>query len=308
MEQQDKPFPAWPKMQRNVSMADYSTLRAGGRAAGFIDVEGKAELQELLKYLRREEVCHRVIGRGSNILVTDAGYPGVIIRLRGEFNRISSKAECADRGIIRVGAGCSMAKLISWCSKEELSGLEFMHGIPGSVGGAMRMNAGAWGKEIGSLVQVVELVDSNGQVRNLEKTGLKFSYRRLSLAAGEDATGLGDTIISGVTLLLRPGTEAEIRSRCADYQARRKGKQPAGIASAGSFFKNPANDSAGRLIEAAGLKGISCGDAMVSPVHANFIVNNGMAGATEIITLMHRVQKGVWKEFGVQLEPEVEII
>ncbi len=308
MKQQDKPFPAWPKMLRDVSMADYSTLRAGGRAAGLIDVESGDELRVLLDYLNKNRYPHRVIGKGSNILVTDAGYAGVIIRLRGKFNRISRKDERAGRGIIRIGAGCSLAKLISWCSKEALSGLEFMHGIPGSVGGAIRMNAGAWGKEIGSLVQVLELVDSNGQVCSLEKTGLKFSYRRLSLADGENATGLGDTIITGVTLLLRPDAEAEIRSRCADYQTRRKGKQPVGVASAGSFFKNPANDSAGRLIEAAGLKGISCGDAMVSPVHANFIVNNGTAGATEIIDLMHRVQKGVWKKFAVQLEPEVEII
>jgi UDP-N-acetylmuramate dehydrogenase len=314
-QQRDRLAESWPGMQFDVSMAAYSTLRAGGRADGFIDVHTLTELRNLLVQLNEEQLVCRVIGRGSNILVTDSGYPGVIIRLKGEFSKIDFQAGGSDfvetgaesefekNAVVRTGAGCSIAGFVSWCGKQGLSGLEFMVGIPGSVGGALRMNAGAWGGEIGERLQAVELVDSQGHVHHIRASKLRLSYRKLELADG----GIDSMVVTSATFRLNSDKQEQIRSRCMRYLERRRGKQPAGATSAGSFFKNPSGDSAGRLIEAAGLKGVCCGQAMVSPVHANFIVNTGRATATDILVLMERIQTAVFQRFAVKLEPEVRI-
>jgi len=307
--QRDQLAADWQTMQFDVSMAECSTLRAGGRTAGFIDVQTLNELTGLLEQLNRLQLPFQVIGRGSNILVADQGYAGIILRLKGVFlamDRLEQSGSAPEGTAVTVkaGAGYSMAGLVSWCSSNDLAGLEFMAGIPGSVGGAVRMNAGAWGKEIGGQLLAIELVDSQGQVRQLQRADLQMSYRKLALESGS----LANRVIVSATLELVVDDEEQIRARCRDYLSRRKGKQPAGVASAGSFFKNPAGDSAGRLIEAAGLKGASQGGAMVSPVHANFIVNTGRATATDILQLMERVQAEVWQQFAVRLEPEVQIL
>ena len=290
----------------DVDMAAYSTLRAGGRAAALVDVHSREELRNLLGRLEAEQISCRVIGRGSNILVSAQGYPGVIIRLQGELKEITPQAGHDEPGgsvVIMAGAGCSMAALVSWCTRHGLTGLEYMAGIPGSVGGAVRMNAGAWGHEIGDRLHDVECIDYSGRLYRVPLSGLTLSYRRLALKEGDPER----MVIVSAAFALEAGDAGLIRRRCRDYLERRRGKQPAGVASAGSFFKNPAGDSAGRLIEAAGLKGVRCGQAMVSPVHANFIVNTGGATAADIMALMQRVQKGVFDRFGVRLEPEVQI-
>ena len=292
-------------VQWDVDMADYSTLRAGGRAAALITVESFEELRSILRLLQQEAISCLVIGRGSNILVSDKGYPGVVIRLRGSLQGIRQESEspAAGKVVVTAGAGCSMAALLSWCTRQGLSGLEFMTGIPGSVGGAVRMNAGAWGHAIGEQLQEIDCVDVSGCSRLIAKSGLTLSYRHLSLKEGE----IGQMVVVRAAFILAEDAEEEIAKRCREYMERRRGKQPAGVASAGSFFKNPAGDSAGRLIEAAGLKGTGCGQAMVSPVHANFIVNTGGATAADIIDLMHLVQQEVFARFAVRLEPEVRI-
>jgi UDP-N-acetylmuramate dehydrogenase len=293
------------KVQWDVDMSDYSTLRAGGRAAALVTVEDFEELRSILCLLKQEEIRCLVIGRGSNILVSDKGYPGVIIRLKGSLKGIRQENEtlAAGKVIVKVGAGCNMAALLSWCTGQGLSGLEFMTGIPGSVGGAVRMNAGAWGAAIGELLHEVELIDFSGCSRRVSKSGLTLSYRDLALKEG----AMEQMVIVRAGFVLAEDDIEEIKKRSRSYLERRQGKQPAGVASAGSFFKNPAGDSAGRLIEAAGLKGTGCGQAMVSPVHANFIVNTGGASATDIIELMQLVQQQVFRQFGVHLEPEVRI-
>jgi UDP-N-acetylmuramate dehydrogenase len=300
-------------MQFDVPMASYSSLRAGGRAAALIDVHRLSELCELLEQLHEQQLAFRVIGRGSNILVTDKGFPGVIIRLKGELEQVdtieasdSLKTEKSEDGesLVKAGGGCSLGRFLSWCTKQGLSGLEFMAGIPGSVGGAVWMNAGALGGEIGDCLHSLECVDCCGNVIQVPRSELRLSYRKAEFA-GRNIDAL---IVSSASFRLRPGVQEEIRSRCVDFLARRKGKQPTGVASAGSFFKNPAGDAAGRLIEAAGLKGCCCREAMVSPVHANFIVNTGKSTATDILTLMQLVQESVFQKFAVRLEPEVEII
>lgn len=292
------------KVQFDADMAACCTLRAGGRAAALIDVENVEELSRLLAFLAEEQITFLVIGRGSNLLVADSGWSGAIIRLKGAFNAVTVQERRDEAGIIKAGAGCPLGRFVAWCSKHGLAGLEFLVGIPGSVGGAVRMNAGAWGQEIGSCLLELEAVDRQGHVQQIPAENLRLSYRNLALTEGS----LAELVITAAVFRLSPDHEENSRRRCAAYLAQRKGKQPTGTASAGSFFKNPPGDVAGRLIEAAGLKGLRCGGAMVSPVHANFLVNSGGASATDIITLMEQVQAAVAARFGIRLEPEVRII
>lgn len=292
------------QLRFDAPMAEYCTLRAGGKAAALVDVQSTEELRRLLTLLAEEEIKFLVIGRGSNLLVTDSGYFGAIIHLKGEFNALAVQERGPDYALVKVGAGCALGKLVSWCSGQGLAGLEFLVGIPGSVGGAVRMNAGAWGQETGAWLAAIELVDKEGHVRRIAAGDLRLSYRNLALADGE----LGSGMITAAWFRLAADQPEHIRARCAAYLERRKGKQPAGAASAGSFFKNPPGDFAGRLIEAAGLKGASCGGAVISPVHANFIVNNGGATAADILALAEQAQTEVLARFGICLAPEVKII
>ncbi len=307
--QQRSSLASWcsDRVKWDVDMAEYSTLRAGGKVAALVDVQNLEELSTLLAKIGADQIPCRVIGRGSNILVAEQGFSGVILRLKGTMNEITLQADEQlpdEVAVIRVGAGCSMAACVSWCTRQGLRGLEFMTGIPGSVGGAVWMNAGAWGGEIGQCLHVVEFADFSGQLHRVDVAELSLSYRKLAWP-GRD---LEQMVIVAATFGLQHGSELEIRKQCRSYLEQRRGKQPAGVASAGSFFKNPQGDSAGRLIEAAGLKGVRCGQAMVSPMHANFIVNTGRATAGEIIALMEQVQETVQQKFGVRLEPEVRIL
>jgi len=291
----------------DVAMADYCTFRAGGKAEGLLVASTRKELATLMCWLRENDVCWRVIGRGSNILVQSQGFGGVVIVLGGDFCSV----DCTDGTTVedqvlrvRVGAGSSVASLVGWCSSHEISGLEFMVGIPGSVGGAVRMNAGAWGNEIGNCIDTVSYIDKEGKIHDASSDNLVFSYRQMHLKEGI----LEDGIIIETVLKLKPGKQKEMIEQCRQYLDKRRDKQPLGVASAGSFFKNPVGDSAGRLIDEAGLKGLCKGHAMVSTKHANFIVNVGRASADDIIELMKEVQEKVYLHSGVTLEPEVHLL
>ncbi len=291
----------------DADMAGYCTLRAGGRAEALIKVGSRAELAGLLCWLEDNGIRWRVIGRGSNILVSGQGFRGVLIVLQGDFCAIAGNGGDADPAagsLVEAGAGCPMSQLVAWCSRHGLAGLEFMTGIPGSVGGAVCMNAGAWGRAVGDCLAFVEFVDRAGRSCRVPGAELVFSYRRLR----PRAAGLHDAVVTGAGFVLQPGDTGKIQERCRAYLARRREKQPAGVASAGSFFKNPEGDSAGRLIEAAGLKGFRAGRAMVSFEHANFIVNTGQASADEIIELMDEIRKRVFRNSGIMLEPEVHLL
>ncbi|MCL7486689.1 MAG: UDP-N-acetylmuramate dehydrogenase [Desulfobulbaceae bacterium] len=288
-------------------MAEYCTFKVGGKAEALVVATGRTELESLMHWLRENGVSWQVIGRGSNILVQSAGFNGVIIILGGRFGAIDPVDDPGTEGQevkVRVGAGCSVAHLVGWCARRHLRGIEFLVGIPGSIGGVVCMNAGAWGSEIGERVVTVTCIGQEGVTRTLAREQLDFSYRRLQLNKGS----LADSIIVEVVLRLHPGTGEEIRAQCREYMNRRRAKQPMGAASAGSFFKNPSGDSAGRLIDAAGLKGLRRGDAMVSSRHANFIVNTGQATADDIVALMKEVQQKVYLHSGVMLEPEVHLL
>jgi UDP-N-acetylmuramate dehydrogenase len=291
------------KCHFDVPMAAYCTLRAGGRAAALAEVEDLSDLQKILRLCSTEAIKVLPLGRGSNILFADSGYSGLV--LRPLVQEIQQQGEDSQRTVVvRVGAGLSLARFVTWSSREGLTGAEFLTGIPGSVGGALCMNAGAWGAEIGSLLKALEAVDGQGRLHDIPAEDLRPSYRRLAWTAGP----LHDMVLTAAQVRLQAGNEEEIRRRCAAVLLQRKAKQPKGVASAGSFFKNPPGDFAGRLIEAAGLKGRRQGQAMISPVHANFLVNIGGATATDLIALMHLVQQVVFERFGVHLEPEVRIV
>jgi UDP-N-acetylmuramate dehydrogenase len=286
-------------------MAQFSTLKVGGPADAVISVQNTADLKRLVQWLKENNIDWWVVGKGSNILVPDNGLAGVIILLEGDFRSIEKITASAplvhdEKILIRAGGGCLLTKLVTYCTSQGLSGLEFGVGIPGSIGGALVMNAGAWGYEIGSLVDSVIHMDSNGSIFSAQGKSLGFTYRKWSMPK--------NTILLSATFVLTRGNKEDIKAACREYQDLRRKNQPLAEPSVGSFFKNPPDDSAGRLIEEAGLKGFSIGGAKISEKHANFIINTGEASATDIFNLMHIIQQEVQKRFGIQLEPEVHIL
>jgi UDP-N-acetylmuramate dehydrogenase len=276
-----------------------TTLKVGGPADALIRPASRNELIDLVGRLTAAEVPWRVIGGGSNILVADQGVEGVVIVLGRSFSAIQAVAADGGRQVV-VEAGCALARLSSWCHEQALSGMEFVTGIPGTVGGAIMMNAGASGGEIAQVITEVELLDHQGQLERRALTAHDFCYRGWRHPHAK-------VVVTG-TFTLHPAERAIIGQRCHQLALQRREKQPKGVASAGSFFRNPPGDAAGRLIEQAGLKGLTIGGAQVSEVHANFLVNTGQARAADLLALMRQVQGKVQERFGITLEPEVEFM
>ncbi len=306
----EKKVSNWPEQLRDLwsgeiewdsPMARWCTLQVGGPARAIAIPASREELQSLIAVLAKLGVCWRVIGRGSNLLVSDAGYEGVIVMLGRKFATIDKRAgKKADETLVQVEAGCSLMKLVNWCVAQGLQGLEFAAGIPGSVGGAVVMNAGAWGKEMSEALTSVVFLRGSGEFVERKKGELAFSYRHL------ETEGM---LVVAAEFLLQAGDHQALDIRCGQLMRDRKEKQPQGQANAGSFFKNPAGlPAAGKLIQDAGLKGLRVGGAQVSEVHANFLVNTGSATAQDFLDLMRLVQEKVLERFGVRLEPEVHIL
>lgn len=289
------------KIRWHEPMADYTTYRIGGPAEALVFPESSSEIARLLQVLRRLDVPSLLLGRGSNVLVADSGVRGVVIVLGRSFGAIEIVGQTAAGVLIRVEAGCALARLVNWTVEQGLAGLEFAVGIPGSVGGAIVMNAGAWQQEMRDVLEQVTLMDGCGAVAVRPVTQMAFSYRSWGEAS--------DRIALEGRFLLAPDDKEEIRRRCLANLAKRRARQPRMAASCGSFFKNPGGGrTAGQLIDQAGLKGVRVGGAMVSPVHANFLVNCGGATASDILNLMKVVQDRVAETFGVLLEPEVRFV
>ena len=284
----------------NESMAKFTTYGVGGNAEAIIFPAGIRELGQLLKGIRRVNIPCRLIGGGSNILVADEGLRGVTLILGKRFSKITVLEDVDDRVYVKVEAGCSLAKLVNWTMEQGLSGLEFAVGIPGSVGGALVMNAGAWGSEICQVISSVTVMDGNGDYTVKKLEDFHYTYR----AWGEKE---GSLAVEGVFKLQRADKVA-IKKTCQKLVVKRKKQQPK-EASCGSFFKNPKHEkTAGQLIDEAGLKGEKVGGAMVSPVHGNFLVNTKNATAQDLIKLMKMVQRAVKERFDVFLEPEVKLL
>ena len=288
----------------DAPMQGWTSFRIGGPADALVTPESVVELQAVLALCAEEKIDWRIIGRGTNLLVPDDGYRGVIIVLGDGFKTITRNDDAEIPGVVvRTGCATALSRLADWNGEQGLSGLEFTAGIPGSVGGAVAGNAGAWGTEIGDVVSRLHLVDAK-ETKILTSQQLKFGYRYL-----ENLKALrGGWVIIEVEFLLQNDTSEKIRQTMRTYRNARREKQPVGMPSAGSFFKNPEGDSAGRLIDSAGLKGLSVGDAEVSLKHANFLVNRGNARAADVIALMKDIQSRVKQNSGILLEPEVHFL
>ncbi len=274
-------------------MSLHTSFRIGGEADLFVRVDTKKALSDILRYCNRVEMPYFVLGRGTNLLVGDKGYRGVILQLCGEMEQIR-----IDGDMLTAGCAASLPAVAKAAADQGLSGLEFAAGIPGSLGGAIVMNAGAYGGEMKQVVKNVCVYDADGEEMNLDNDTMEFSYRS-SILKDRPFTAVE------VTMKLSPDSKDEIFARMDEYSRARREKQPLEYPSAGSTFKRPEGHFAGKLIMDAGLRGLRVGDAQVSEKHCGFIVNIGQATAEDVNELMEEVQMRVKKQLGVRLEPEV---
>jgi UDP-N-acetylmuramate dehydrogenase len=283
------------KIRRAVPMSEVTTFKIGGPADWILYPQGMEDLQIVIALCREDGMQYLPLGNGTNLLASDRGVREPLINLsRGlrEIRRQGTK--------VMVGAGLGLPQLLRFCATNGLSGLESLAGIPGTVGGGIRMNAGSWGMEIGDRISSLTVMDRAGGIRWLKHEEVTFDYRQINLPAEE--------IILQGEFSLHMGEESKIRKGIEDFLRRRKETQPLFQPSAGSIFKNPPDMPAGKLIEEVGLKGIRRGDAMVSPLHANFIVNVGTAQARDVLELIRLIRERVYQERGTRLELEVQII
>ncbi len=281
------------------SLDRYTSLRVGGRADVLVFPQNIEELGELVHFLRETDHPFQVAGNWTNLLVRDGGYRGVIIAMKN-LCRITWEQEGRDHVMVDAQAGVSLAELVRFTVEHALAGMTFCAGIPGSVGGAVIMNAGAYGSEVKDVLYKTQLMDHQGVIVDRLRNELHFEYRRLDVPVG--------TIVLGAAFCLERGDRQRIRQMIDDIMDRRKQKHPLNYPNAGSIFKNPAGHSAGLLVEAAGLKGLQIGGAKISERHGNFIINTGGAKAVDILALIERVQEEVLKQTGIALETEVRII
>lgn len=285
-------------------LARYSSFAIGGPADALLVVKKKEDVVPLLTFLDKESLAWRVLGKGSNLLIRDSGYRGVVIILGGEFSEIYGVRQSgADAISVSVGAGCSVTKLNHYCSSRGLGGLVFSYGIPGTLGGALCMNAGAWGKEMAQVVTDVGVITKTGYEK-LSGQDLDFTYRSWP----RFTSYLGRGLIVDVTLSLFSADAKTLEEEARKLLKKRQAIQPHNYPSGGSVFKNPQGDSAGRLIELCGFKGETVGGAMVSEKHANFIINRGKATAQDVLTLIEKILLEVKKRCGVELELELHVL
>lgn len=274
-------------------MSRHTTFKVGGEAECMAVVETKEELSRLVSYLGRIEQEYFVLGNGSNLLVGDKGYRGIIVKLGSRLSAVR-----VEKNHIAVGAGALLSRVAFAARDAGLSGLEFAAGIPGSIGGAIVMNAGAYGGEMKQIVQMVRVMDKEGEILTLDNDTMEFGYRTSIIRDRP-------FIVLGTVLKLTPGNKDEISGKMEELMKQRKSKQPLEYPSAGSTFKRPEGYYAGKLIMDAGLRGYRIGGAQVSEKHCGFVINAGGASAADIREVIEEVQERVRDRFHVRLEPEV---
>lgn len=287
------------RVRTDESLARHTSMRVGGPADVLVTPQSAEELARVLALARAAGVRVTLLGGGSNVLVGDGGIRGVVVKLGRGFSAVEW-SDGPDGPRVRAGAAVQLGRLARAAVARGLAGLEYAEGIPGTVGGALFMNAGAYGGDLAGVVSAVEGLAPEGGVVTLAGEALRFRYRRAELPAGFVVTAVGFALAAD-----DPGA---VRARMAEARRRRLAGQPQGHPSAGSIFKNPDGDFAGRLIEGAGLKGARAGRARISERHANFIVNEGGARAADVKALMDVAQREVWQRSGVWLEPEVQLV
>ncbi len=277
-------------------MKKHTTFRIGGPADYYLCPHSTEELQKILQICRENNIDFFILGNGSNLLVSDKGYRGAVIQLWKNFSDIM-----VEETAVTVRAGAFLSKVAAEALEEGLTGMEFASGIPGTIGGAVVMNAGAYGGEMKDIIKEVTVLTKKGEILTLSKEEMKFGYRTSAVKEK------GYVVIS-VVLQLEKGDKEEIRKVMDDLKERRVTKQPLDMPSAGSTFKRPEGYFAGKLIMDAGLRGFSVGGAQISEKHCGFVVNKGNATAADVLGLIGEVQKRVQEQFGVVLEPEVKFL
>lgn len=280
-------------------VARYTALRIGGPADLLVVAKSLDTLREAAMLAQTHGVAHRVLGGGSNVLVSDVGVPGLVI-----INRARDISFTSDR--VKAESGASFSTLARLCVAKNMAGLEWAAGIPGSVGGAIVGNAGAWGGDVASTLVQATVLEQSGLVRDWPADRFGFGYRT-SVLKQDSAAGARDVLVLEAEFALQTTEPGALEARVAQIIAQRKASQPGG-ATCGSVFKNPPGDYAGRLIEEAGLQGMRKGQAQISPVHANFVVNHGDASAADVKSLIDLAHQTVLTQFGVELDLEIELI
>ncbi|MGA2463986.1 MAG: UDP-N-acetylmuramate dehydrogenase [Thermodesulfobacteriota bacterium] len=279
----------------DAPMKKFTSIEVGGPADSLLFLKDMVELRKVVRYARRKDIPILILGKGTNLVVRDKGIRGWVISLTQGMKKVQ-----LDGDVIEAEAGLSLQRLVQFSIQKDLTGLEPFFGIPGTVGGGLAMNAGAWGVELKDILLSITLMNEEGGVVEKPRQKLKFSYRRLAISP--------TWIILKGRFQLKKGRKEEILERVRSYSEIRKRTQPLDYPSAGSIFKNPAEGPAGKWIEEAGLKGFRMGQAMVSDRHANFIINLGKATGQEVINLMEWVERKIYEEKGISLEREVRVV
>lgn len=284
------------KIYKNEPMSKYTSFKIGGPAEYLIKIQTIEDLRAILKFSKEKNIKLTIIGNGSNILVADKGIKGIVIKIEISTFKINSKTIC-----LTVGSGVKLGMIAQKCLKQEIAGFEFASGIPGTIGGAIRMNAGAHGKEMKDIVKTVTYMDKDGKIHTIQNTDAKFAYRK-SLFAEKDY------IILETEIQLEKGKKEEIQNKMTEYSTYRKEKQPIEYPSAGSTFKRGEDFITAKLIDDCGLKGYQIGGAQISEKHAGFIINKGNATAEDVIKLIEYTKEQIYNKFGKKIETEIEIL
>lgn len=287
------------KIKYNVPMKEYTSFKIGGPAEVFVKIEKQEELEEILKIVKENEIPLTIIGNGSNILVNDNGISGIVVKI--ELKNLEIISNNSGNAKVVVQSGVKLGMLAQKLLSENISGFEFAAGIPGTIGGAIKMNAGAHGSEMKDIVKTITYLDRDGQKHKIKNSEAKFEYRK-SLFSEKNY------IILEVEMELHKGDFSEISEKMKEYSNYRKEKQPIEYPSAGSTFKRGKDFITAKLIDECGLKGYQIGGAQISEKHAGFIINKKDATAEDVLKLMKYTKEQVYNKFGKVIEPEIEII
>ncbi len=286
----------FPNIKYMEPMNEHTSFKVGGKADIFLEPDSIEELVSFIKYLKDNKTPFILLGNCTNVLISDDGIKGAVIKLGDKV----SSVELKDNMII-AECGALLSSVSKLAADNSLSGMEFANGIPGSIGGGVSMNAGAYGLEMKDIVEKVEVLDSSLELKSLNNKQMEFGYRKSIISQK-------DYIVTTVYFNLKKGNQNEIKKTMEELNEKRKDKQPISFPSAGSVFKRPEGNYAGKLIEEAGLKGMTIGGAQISEKHCGFIINKGNATAKDIYNLIDYIQRAVYERFGVKLETEIKLM
>ncbi|MDR2861762.1 MAG: UDP-N-acetylmuramate dehydrogenase [Syntrophobacterales bacterium] len=303
--EKQKEGPSWDVLFPHAVSFDqpgynYTSMGVGGKIDRIMCPRSASELGDMVSLLRTHHIPYTVVGNWTNLIVTDKGFRGALIWTKN-LDRVWAERDKNHAQKITAQAGALLMELVGLTMRENLTGLEFCGGIPGTVGGAVRMNAGAYGHSVSESIVAVTLMDGEGRTRAWEREDLFFEYRNVHLSPGH--------LIVDATFQVFPAAQGQVEAKVSKIMADRMAKHPLNYKNAGSIFKNPKNHApAGHLIEEAGLKGYAVGDAAISEKHGNFIINRGGASAADILALIEHVQETIFLRYGILLEPEIKVI